>query len=113
MNNPFSKPYTTEEWLLSSVCWTVSCFGGWWCSGHAVAQRFGEDYLIYASPLCLLTANWLLCRYVLVRGWKIIGWYDTATSLWLKLVAYVWFSMLAGFQLLCLLFFLWILTWLL
>jgi len=29
MRNPFSKPHTPEEWLLSSVCWAVLSIGSW------------------------------------------------------------------------------------
>jgi hypothetical protein len=29
MHNPFAKPHTLGQWLLGSVCWTVSCVGGW------------------------------------------------------------------------------------
>ncbi|MBD2724246.1 hypothetical protein [Hymenobacter armeniacus] len=28
-HNPFAKPLTPEEWLLSSVCWTFLCIAGW------------------------------------------------------------------------------------
>jgi|GEM_PF-2176972 len=29
MHNPFAKPHTSEEWVLSSVCWTLLCLAAW------------------------------------------------------------------------------------
>jgi hypothetical protein len=67
-------------------------------------HRFGEDGLVYLSPIGLITTNCLLLRYGVLRGWRVIGLHDTKLPLWLKVTAYLWFSLLAGFQLLCLLF---------
>jgi hypothetical protein len=29
MHNPFTQPHTLRQWLLGSLCWTLSCVGGW------------------------------------------------------------------------------------
>ncbi len=29
MYNPFTKPHTPEQWLLSSVCWVATCLLSW------------------------------------------------------------------------------------
>jgi hypothetical protein len=47
MHNPFAKPHTLGQWLLGSVCWTLSCMGGWLLVLNVLAQQrsFALDML--------------------------------------------------------------------
>jgi hypothetical protein len=106
-HNPFAKPHTPEEWLLSSVCWTFLCIACWAAlTWPFLLTTFPYEYLKYeptllflgfivpyalawkkASPPKLafesrfvLVALWTVALFVLLMGWLLIALFLIALS---------------------------------
>ncbi|MVN78759.1 hypothetical protein GO988_20695 [Hymenobacter sp. HMF4947] len=113
MNNPFAKPGTVQEWLLSSTCWAASCLGCWWGGIYIFSQWAGEEsvellFLLFG----FLAAHLLIWRYAVLRGWVLVGWKEAIAPLWLKILACSWLGILVLFQLTCSMLFLLLLAFL-
>jgi hypothetical protein len=99
MRNPFVKPQTTEQWLSSSVCWTVGSITLWWLITYIVtiskirsAESIDLLSFITYMPICLLV--W----------WKGVAhgveWVQIVppNKVWLKMSAATWLTLLIAFQ---------------
>lgn len=97
MQNPFLKPDTVPQWLLSSVCWVGSCLGGFLgCSRGAFALSsngiFGF-FLVFGSAIGVCVLMW---RRVISTGWQVVG-STSGDTLAVKLIenlAVVWLALL-------------------
>lgn len=103
MNNFFAKPHTPGQWLLSSLCWTVSCVGGWFIIYYAMSQVAPADY--HSRDILLSCYFWpahLLIWWRAVHGglrWlhpKLVGTtaLSIAGSIWLALLTVLQIIML-------------------
>jgi hypothetical protein len=96
MQNPFLKPDTVPQWLLSSICWVGSCLAGFvGCSRGAFA--LSNEYLVilfvFGSAIAVCVLMW---RRVISTGWWLIG-RGNGETLTIKLVenmAVVWLALL-------------------
>lgn len=101
MHNPFLKPYTVPQWLLSSICWVGSCLGGFLaCSGGTVAlisNEYAMLFVVFGGAIAVCVLMW---RQVISTGWGIIRQNsgETATVKLVDNLAVVWLALLfAGF----------------
>jgi hypothetical protein len=67
MHNPFAKPHTLAQWLLGSVCWTISCVAGWILSLQIILL------LPRSFALDLLGVGAFLLAHALIWGRAIAG----------------------------------------
>jgi len=65
---PFAKPFTLGHWLLSSVCWTVACMGGWW---GLTTVLFGWGLRGLGADLSVIITFWL--AHILVWRYAVSG----------------------------------------
>ena len=106
VQNPFQKPQSLPQWLLSSVCWTFACLGGLAFISTVLLKIPGE-YTNLRFTICLCGA---LVAHVLI-WWKAVEWKALDTNwrmrdakhgqLWLAAAAKLWLTGLLVFQVLC------------
>jgi hypothetical protein len=99
MQNPFLKPHTVPQWLLSSICWVGTCLGGFLlCSKGAFSLHSNENFilsLVFGSAIIVCVLMW---RQVISTGWQIVGKTKGETFA-VKLVAYLselWFALVVA-----------------
>lgn len=107
VKNPFLKPRTVSEWLLSSVCWTGACLGTWWLAwllfDNVLSKILGGVALI-GMPVSFCVAHSLIWRRAVAGGRAIIRHDEEHHDFtWLRLAANLWLVVLTVFQLACLL----------
>ena len=97
MQNPFLKPYTVPQWLLSSMCWVGICLGGFLaCSRGTVAlisNEYAMLFVVFGGAIAVCVLMW---RQVISTGWGIIR-QDSGETATVKLVdnlAVVWLALL-------------------
>lgn len=117
MNNPFHKPHTVSEWLLSSVCWTGACLGTWWLAclllDNVLSKILGGVALI-GIPVSFCVAHLLIWRHAVAGGRAIIRYDEEHHDFsWPRLAANLWLLLLTLFQVTCLLGPLLLIGWLL
>jgi hypothetical protein len=96
MRNPFAKLQTPGQWLLGSVCWAVSCVGGWLML-NAVVLQAPYNQRTPGGPLFFLgfaIAHILLWRKAL-PGLSAVA----IGASWLGTIAFLWQVLLLAFQL--------------
>jgi hypothetical protein len=100
MHNPFANPYTPGQWLLSSVCWTVVCVGGWLAFNYTQGFLLQELGVPTGLDFVLAFVSFFLAQVMLwrhaVRGFKP----EAHTPLKLKVFALLWRVGVFVFQLL-------------
>lgn len=102
MRNPFKKPLTPRQWLVSSICWTITTVLAWLvfnylqaCALQEMGVPTGLDFTLAISSFCL--AHIVLWQRV-VRGPQLAV--DIPSRL--KAAMWLWRIGVATFQLLCL-----------
>jgi hypothetical protein len=95
MHNPFAKPHTPGQWLLSSVCWTLSCVGGWMAISNMVLeapynQKTPSGPLFFISFAIVYATMW----WKAVLGLKAV----TKGASLFEMFAFVWQMVLCAFQ---------------
>lgn len=103
MRNPFLRPQTVSQWLLSSICWTGSCLSAWWLACRLLDNVLPQGLGSGSMPVSFCVAHGLIW-WRGVRGGNAILRYDEQYlpfSL-TRLAARLWFMALGLFQLSCL-----------
>jgi hypothetical protein len=106
MNNPFSKPHTVSEWLLSSVCWTAACLIPWWITwmvlDNVLPKSLGSLVLV-GMPLSFCVAHGLIWWRAVVGGNALIRYDEHYLPFSLtRLAARLWYTALVIVQMLSL-----------
>ena len=104
MRNPFEKPQSLQQWLLSSVCWAASCWAAscWagFCAiswGLLVLWRSDNClFLVFGLALFICVLMW---RQVISVGWRQL-WASEEPMTWLGKIAGLWLLLLTGLFLL-------------
>jgi hypothetical protein len=106
MKNPFRKPQTVSEWLLSSVCWTAACLIPWWITWMVldnVLPKNWNSFVLVGMPLSFCVAHSLIWWRAVVGGNALIRYDEQHLPFTLvRLAARLWFMALGFFQLSCL-----------
>ena len=107
MNNPFNRALNTRQWLLSSICWTGSCLGAVWLA-DAMLIKASNWLPSGVFPALLLASLWgahgLIWWRGVVGGRTIIRYDERHNDLsWTRLGANLWLIALLLFQMVCLL----------
>lgn len=80
MHNPFAKPATISQLLLTSICWVGSClavfFGAVYGASVLKPAHDGSAYVLGCAALICV----VMWRRVIAVGWRVLG--DEATSLY-------------------------------
>jgi hypothetical protein len=105
MNNPFEKPLTLNQWLVSSGCWLISCVSGWLCLLYglfyqlaAAASSNAFKQAVFFSGSLLI--HGLIWKHVVDKGMSLL-YAKLTLSLGFGLVALLWWIVLFFFQALC------------
>jgi hypothetical protein len=102
MRNPFAKPHTPGQWLLGSVCWTVSSISLWWWMSTKSATAL-EAYSPAAIGLLSILIYWPACLLIWWKGvmhGNVWVWSMPTNKAWFKMTAGVWLAVLTAFQIL-------------
>ena len=99
MHNPFAQPYTPRQWLLSSVCWTVSSLSIWWLSTEwaTSAQIDNPEAINFLS----IVSYWPICLLIWWKGVKhgnMWVWLVPTNKALFKMIAGIWLAFLIVFQ---------------
>ena len=94
MPNPFSPPHTLPQWLLTSLCWVVSCSVGFKLVSSVLLRFEMSDNItmlpIFGSAIYICVLMW---RRVISVGWRLLL-ASPSDSAWLNLGARVWLALL-------------------
>ena len=95
MHSPFAKPHTLGQWLLGSVCWTLSCVGGW-IAISAMVLEAPYDQKTPSGPLFSISfaIAYATMWWKAVPGLKAV---ENGAS-WFEILAFVWQMVLVAFQ---------------
>jgi hypothetical protein len=106
MKNPFLKPHTVSEWLLSSVCWTTACLIPWWITWMVldnVLPKSWSSFVLVSMPLSFCVVHGLIWWRAVAGGNALIRYDEEYLAFSLtRLVARLWFMALGAFQVICL-----------
>jgi hypothetical protein len=87
MRNPFAKPRTLGQWLLGSVCWTVSCVGAWALLCAITKSKWDGPTSIVAG----LVVQVLLWWRAIPKGRALL---EPAAYSWLVMLGWQWWLLL-------------------
>ncbi|MBF9219901.1 hypothetical protein [Hymenobacter ruricola] len=97
MQNPFAKPHTLEQWLASSLCWTLACVGGW----LGLATLFERHLSSENADFFILSSFWLAHSLIwwqaLSGGEEWLQFTIEVTSV-AKVAGCIWYATLTVFQ---------------
>ena len=98
MTNPFSKPHTTSEWLVSSLCWTAACLIPWWITWMVldnVLPKSWNQLVLIGMPVTFCVAHALIWWRAVVGGNALIRYDEQYLPFSLtRLAARLWFTAL-------------------
>jgi hypothetical protein len=96
MHNPFAKPETPGQWLLSSVLWAVGCCGIW-LAISAIVLEAPYNQKTPSGPVFFISfaAAYSMIWWKAIPGLKAV---ETGASL-LEMFAFIWQIVLIAFQL--------------
>jgi hypothetical protein len=98
MRNPFAKPHTPGQWLLSSVCWTASCISLWWIIIERVSSL--KTYSPEIIDLLSFVVFWPFCLLIWSKGvmhgnmWV----WSMSSKAWFRMLSGAWLALLIVFQ---------------
>jgi hypothetical protein len=106
MTNPFSKPHTTSEWLVSSLCWTAACLIPWWLTWMVLDNVLPKSWnrlVLIGMPLSFCVAHGLIWWRAVVGGNALIRYDEQYLPFSLtRLAARLWYTALVIGQMLAL-----------
>jgi hypothetical protein len=92
MYNPFAKPVTLYQFLVSSLCWVGGCLGGFegvlYGTNIFLPRGDAGAYPIFGSAILICGLMW---SQVIAIGWHLVGEEEVSvikaiTSVWLLLL---------------------------
>lgn len=102
VRNPFKKPLTPRQWLVSSICWTITTVLAWLvfnylqaCALQEMGVPTGLDFTLAIGSFCLA---YIVLWQRVVRGPQLV----VHAPITLKVAMWLWRIGVATFQLLCL-----------
>ena len=102
MTNPFAKPHTTGEWLVSSLCWTAACLLPWWITWMVldnVLPKGSNKFIFIGMPLSFCVAHALIWWRAVAGGNALIHHDEQYRPFSLtRLAARLWFMALVAGQ---------------
>ena len=98
MTNPFAKPHTTSEWLVSSLCWTAACLVPWWLTWIVLDNTLPKDdnkLIVNGMSLSFCVAHVLIWWRAVVGGNALIRYDEEYLPFSLtRLAARLWYTAL-------------------
>ena len=92
MYNPFGKPQTLGQWMISSVCWVACCLGCFrgsiYSSNYFPKYGFAHYYPILGIAILICVTMW---KQVISIGWQVVGEKKASA---LKLMISMWLLLL-------------------